>query len=509
MQSDKRVFLIILDGWGIGKHDSTDGIYNARTPFMDELWSKYPHTTLTTFGNAVGLPEGQMGNSEVGHMNIGAGRVVWQQLALINKRFEEGSAANEPAISELAEYCAGNNKPLHLMGLVSDGGVHSSMAHLVSLCRIFSEKGVDNIFIHAFTDGRDTDPRSGLEYIRSLESALTGTRARIASLIGRYYAMDRDNRWERIKKAYDLMVGGDGKPFSSAEEAVQYAYDNGITDEFIQASVIHGEDGKPLAVIQEDDAILCFNFRTDRGRQITKALTQEDFPDYGMRKLRLRYTTMTEYDATFRNVSVIFGTSDVNNTIGEVISNAGLKQLRSAETEKYPHVTFFFSGGRELPFPGEDRILVPSPKVATYDLMPEMSAPVLTEKMLEALKSRKYDFISLNFANSDMVGHTGVWEAILKAAETVDGCVRELAGTAVGEGYQMMLIADHGNSDEARNPDGTPNTAHSMNPVPCIILSEQVTSLTQKGGKLADVAPTILKMMGIPAPPEMNGTPLF
>lgn len=508
MQDQKRVFLMILDGWGIGKHDFTDGIYNARTPFVDSLFKSVPNTTLSTFGNAVGLPEGQMGNSEVGHMNIGAGRVVWQQLALINKKFEDGSAANEAVIQELADYCNAANKPLHLTGLVSDGGVHSSMEHLIALCKIFTEKNVARICIHAFTDGRDTDPKSGLGFIQTLEAAIAGTNAKVVSLIGRYYAMDRDHRWERIQLAYDLMVNGKGTRFPDATAAIRAAYEAGITDEFIQPAVLTNAQNEPLACIQEGDAVLCFNFRTDRGRQITQALTQTDFPDFGMKKLKLVYATMTEYDATYKGVKVLFHSTNVSNTLGEVLSRAGKTQLRSAETEKYPHVTFFFSGGREDPFEGEDRIMEPSPKVATYDLQPEMSALPLTEKILKAVNSDAYDFICLNFANTDMVGHTGVWEAIIKAAETVDACVQRLLEAATAKGYQMVIIADHGNSDEARNPDGSPNTAHSMNPVPCFIISNACTAIKAKG-KLADVAPTILKMMQMEIPAEMDGIPLF
>ncbi len=508
MQNRQRVFLMILDGWGIGKHDFTDGIYNAETPFIDSLYNSVPNTTLTTFGNAVGLPEGQMGNSEVGHMNIGAGRIVWQQLALINKKFEDGSAADLKAIQDIADYCNSNSKPLHLTGLVSDGGVHSSLEHLIALCRIFTEKKVEKIYIHAFTDGRDTDPKSGLNYLSRLNKEIKGSNAVIASVIGRYYAMDRDKRWERIRLAYDLMVNGVGSPFRDVTDAIKSSYQNEVTDEFIQPVFICDADNKPIATIKEGDAVLCFNFRTDRGRQITQALTQVDFPEYGMKKLKLEYATMTEYDTTYKGVRVLFQNSNVVNTLGEVLSNAGKTQLRSAETEKYPHVTFFFSGGREEPFTGEERIMEPSPKVATYDLQPEMSALPLTEKILNALASDKFDFICLNFANTDMVGHTGVWEAIIKAAETVDACVKKLYESAIANGYQIIIIADHGNSDEARNPDGSPNTAHSMNPVPCFITSEKCKAIPSKG-KLADVAPTILKMMEIKIPAEMDGQPLF
>ncbi len=508
MQAQQRAFLMILDGWGIGKHDFTDGIYNAKTPFFNELIQNYPNTTLTTFGHAVGLPEGQMGNSEVGHMNIGAGRVVWQQLALINKQFTDGTAANEPGINELAQYCLENDKPLHLIGLVSDGGVHSSMDHLIELCKIFTSKGVKTINIHAFTDGRDTDPKSGKGYLQTVEKAIEGTNARIVSVIGRYYAMDRDKRWERVKLAYDLMVNGVGQPFLSTEAAMDAAYNNNITDEFIHASVITESAHQALATIRENDAVLCFNFRTDRGRQITQVLTQMDMHEFNMHKLKLKYATMTEYDQTYKDVLVIFESKNVTETLGEVISKAGLKQLRSAETEKYPHVTFFFSGGREEVFEGEERIMEPSPKVATYDLQPEMSALPLTEKIYQAIDSEKFDFICLNFANTDMVGHTGVWEAIIKAAETVDSCVERLVKKAIEHHYQIIIIADHGNSDEARNPDGSPNTAHSMNPVPCIIISDKCKSLPNKG-ILADVAPSILKMMNLKQPEVMGGVSLF
>jgi 2,3-bisphosphoglycerate-independent phosphoglycerate mutase len=504
--NSNKVFLMILDGWGIGKSDFTDGIFNANTPFIDSLYEKAAHGRLTTFGNAVGLPEGQMGNSEVGHMNIGSGRVVWQQLALINKKFEDGSAANEMEITNLANYAIANNKPLHLIGLVSNGGVHSSMGHLVQLCHIFTQKGVANIYIHAFTDGRDTDPESGLGYLETLELAIEKTNARIVSIVGRYFAMDRDKRWGKTKKAYKLMVEGMGENFTSATDAMQANYAKGITDEFIEPCTINASEETK---IKDGDAVFCFNFRTDRGRQITQVLTQANNHEYGMRKLNLYYATMTEYDKTYQNVKVVFKSQNITETLGEVISKHGLKQLRSAETEKYPHVTFFFSGGREEPFDGEERIMESSPDVATYDLQAEMSALPLTEKILEAVTSDKYDFICLNFANTDMVGHTGVWEAIIKAAETVDDCARRIVEAGLKQGYQFVIIADHGNSDEAKNRDGTPNTAHSMNPVPCFILSNQFTEKQLKDGKLADVAPTILKMMGIEKPACMDGEVLF
>lgn len=508
MQPQRKAFLMILDGWGIGKKDDTDAIFNAHTPFTDALYNTVPNTTLTTFGNAVGLPEGQMGNSEVGHMNLGAGRVVWQQLALINKAFKDGSAAGMETIEKTANYCKTNNKPLHLAGLVSDGGVHSSMEHLIQLCKIFTTLGVEKIWVHAFTDGRDTDPQSGQVYIAELESAISGTNAAIATVIGRYYAMDRDHRWERTALAYHLMTEGKGTAFASAADAVKSSYAAGITDEFIKPAVITDAHGQPKGLIAEGDAVFCFNFRTDRGRQITQALTQTDFPEQSMKKMQLFYVTMTEYDASYSGVEIVFKNSNITNTLGEIISKQGLKQLRSAETEKYPHVTFFFSGGREQPFDGETRIMEPSPKVATYDLQPEMSALPLTEKILTEIEKNTHDFICLNFANTDMVGHTGVWPAIVKAAETVDGCVERIVKAGLAKGYQFVILADHGNADEARNPDGSPNTAHSMNPVPCFIISDDCKAM--KGpGKLADVAPTILKLMGIPQPAEMDGALLY
>ncbi|MES2618159.1 MAG: 2,3-bisphosphoglycerate-independent phosphoglycerate mutase [Bacteroidota bacterium] len=508
MQDQHKTFLMILDGWGIGKKDFTDGIFNANTPFIDSLYNTVPNTTLTTYGNAVGLPEGQMGNSEVGHMNLGAGRVVWQQLALINKVFEDGSASANESLIKAADYCITNDKPLHLIGLVSDGGVHSSMAHLISLCKIFTEKGVKQILVHAFMDGRDTDPQSGLQFITELEKALLSTKAKIASIIGRYYAMDRDHRWERTALAYQLMVNGVGEKYTSATDAIQKHYDAGITDEFMKPILLTNVNGIPNGIIAEGDAVFCFNFRTDRGRQISQALTQTDYADFGMKKMNIRYMTMTEYDASYTGVDVVFKTQNITLTLGEIISNNGMTQLRSAETEKYPHVTFFFSGGREQPFEGETRIMEPSPKVATYDLQPEMSALPLTEKILVAINEQAPDFVCLNFANTDMVGHTGVWEAIIKAAETVDGCAERIVKAGLEKGYQFIILADHGNADEARNADGSPNTAHSVNPVPCFIVSDKCKAMPQPG-KLADVAPTILKMMGITKPVEMDGIELF
>lgn len=503
--NSEKVFLMILDGWGIGKKDFTDGIFNANTPFIDSLYQKVPNTTLTTFGNAVGLPEGQMGNSEVGHMNIGAGRVVWQQLALINKKFEDGSAANEEEIVKLANYCIDNQKPLHLIGLVSDGGVHSSIEHLIQLCHIFTQKGVAHIYIHAFTDGRDTDPQSALKYLNYLESAIKNTNARVVSIIGRYFAMDRDKRWAKTKKAYKLMTEGEGDSFNSVTDAINASYKNGITDEFVEPCTVNATEATK---IKDGDAVFCFNFRTDRGRQITQVLTQQNNHEFGMQTKQLYYATMTEYDKTYQNVHVVFKSSDISETLGEVVSKHGKTQLRSAETEKYPHVTFFFSGGREEMFEGEGRLMEPSPQVSTYDLQPEMSALPLTDKILNVLETQSYDFICLNFANTDMVGHTGVWDAIIKAAETVDSCAQKIVEKGLSKGYQFIIIADHGNSDEAKNPDGTPNTAHSVNPVPCFIISEKCKAI-KHGGKLADVAPTILKMMDLPKPNVMDGNELF
>lgn len=506
MNSQHKVCLIILDGWGIGKHDFTDAIYHAHTPFMKELTQTQPYTTLTTFGEAVGLPEGQMGNSEVGHLNIGGGRVVWQQLALINKAFRDNEVVNLHGFKNIVNYCLENNKPVHLMGLVSNGGVHSNMEHLMYLCQLFYEQGLKKIYIHAITDGRDTDPKSALNFIKETEIKTKDFGAKVSTIIGRYYAMDRDNRWERVKKAYDLMTLGNGSNFSDSSEAILNSYNNGITDEFIEPiRLLDGDEG----LIKEHDAVLCFNFRTDRAREITKALTQEDFHEHGMHKLNLHYSTMTEYDQTFKHINVLFPTYDVVNSLGEYLSNNNKTQLRAAETEKYPHVTFFFSGGRELPYKNEHRIMEPSPKVATYDLQPEMSAIPLSEKVMDYMAKELPDFVCLNFANTDMVGHTGVWEAIVKAAETVDSCANKVVENGLKYGYQFVIIADHGNADEAKNSDGSPNTAHSTNPVPCIIISDKVQNKSLHEGKLADIAPTILKLMDLPIPTEMNGKALF
>jgi 2,3-bisphosphoglycerate-independent phosphoglycerate mutase len=495
--------LIILDGWGLGDGTASDAIAQAKTPFMDEISSKYPSATLLTSGENVGLPEGQMGNSEVGHLNIGAGRIVYQELTRINKSIREGDFFTNTTL--LAAMKKAKKSKLHLIGLVSEGGVHSSQAHLHALCDLAKNQGVENVFIHAFTDGRDCDPKSGLGCLKNLESHLNKSTGKIASVIGRYYSMDRDNRWERIKKAYDLLVFGNGEQFSSAVEAIEKHYENNITDEFINPSVII-EAGKPIAIISEGDVVICFNFRTDRPREITQALTQQDFPDFEMKKLHLDYFTMTNYDKTYKNVQVIFEKDNLNEPLGEVLSKAGKTQVRIAETEKYPHVTFFFNGGRETEFPGENRILVNSPKVATYDLLPEMSALEVKNRIIENMRKEKPNFICLNFANPDMVGHTGVFDAIVRAVETVDSCLKEVIECGRELGYEFLVIADHGNADFAVNPDGSPNTAHSLNPVPVVLVTQEKVKL--RSGILADVAPTILNRLGISQPKAMSGSTL-
>jgi 2,3-bisphosphoglycerate-independent phosphoglycerate mutase len=495
--------LIILDGWGLGDGTASDAIAQAKTPFMDEISEKYPSATLLTSGENVGLPEGQMGNSEVGHLNIGAGRIVYQELTRINKSIREGDFFTNTTL--LAAMKKAKKSKLHLIGLVSEGGVHSSQAHLHALCDLAKNQGVENVFIHAFTDGRDCDPKSGLGCLKNLESHLNKSTGKIASVIGRYYSMDRDNRWERIKKAYDLLVFGNGEQFSSAVEAIEKQYEKNITDEFINPSVII-EDGKPIATISEGDVVICFNFRTDRPREITQALTQQDFPDFEMKKLQLDYFTMTNYDKTYKNVQVIFKKDNLNEPLGEVLSKAGKTQVRIAETEKYPHVTFFFNGGRETEFPGENRILVNSPKVATYDLLPEMSALEVKNRIIENMRKEKPNFICLNFANPDMVGHTGVFDAIVRAVETVDSCLKEVIECGRELGYEFLVIADHGNADFAVNPDGSPNTAHSLNPVPVVLVTQE--KVTLRSGILADVAPTILNRLGISQPKVMTGSTL-
>ena len=504
----KRVILIIMDGWGLGKVASADAIQNANVPFTRSLYLKYPNTTLITCGEAVGLPDGQMGNSEVGHLNLGAGRVVYQELQRINVAVRDGSFARNETFLAAVRYAKNNNKPLHLLGLVSDGGVHSHINHLKAITDICKAEGLNNVFIHAFTDGRDCDPKSGLGFITELQKHLNHSVGKIATVSGRYYAMDRDKRWERVKLAYDALVKGVGQKATDAIAAVENSYSNNITDEFIKPTVILNEGQQPLALIKDGDVAICFNFRTDRCREITLVLTQTDFPEFDMQKLSLHYTTMTEYDATYKKVSVIFETDNLNNTLGEILEKNGLQQIRAAETEKYPHVTFFFSGGREKEFEGEKRIMAPSPKVATYDLQPEMSAFELTNLLLPEIENQTTGFICLNYANTDMVGHTGVWSAAIKAAETVDKCVKKVVTAALENGYTIFLTADHGNSDYMINEDGSPNTAHTLNPVPLFIIDKNWKG-TIKPGKLGDIAPTILTMMGLPVPKEMTGVILI
>lgn len=493
-----------MDGWGLGKVASADAIQNAKNPFTSSLYSLYPNSTLITCGEAVGLPEGQMGNSEVGHLNLGAGRVVYQELQRINVAVRDGSFAQNSVLLNAIRYAKDNQKPLHLLGLVSDGGVHSHINHLKAIVDVCKAEGLSEVLIHAFTDGRDCDPKSGLGFIKELQEHLNNSVGKIATVSGRYYAMDRDKRWERVKQAYDALVNGIGEKGTDAIQAIENSYSNNITDEFIKPTVIVDEGQNPLGKIKNDDVAICFNFRTDRCREITQVLTQSDFAEFGMYKLALHYTTMTEYDNTFKNVNVIFETDNLNNTLGQILEQQGLKQIRIAETEKYPHVSFFFSGGREVPFEGEKRIMIPSPKVATYDLQPEMSAYQVTEALLPEIKNKTADFICLNYANADMVGHTGIWQAAIKAVETVDKCVEQIVTTGLENGYAIFLTADHGNSDYMINEDGSPNTAHTLNPVPFFIIDKEWRGAI-KPGKLGDVAPTILTMMELPVPSEMTG----
>ncbi|MDG1742528.1 MAG: 2,3-bisphosphoglycerate-independent phosphoglycerate mutase [Crocinitomicaceae bacterium] len=497
-----NIGLIILDGWGIGNKSESDAIYHANTPYMDMLLSRYPNSTLSTSGEDVGLPDGQMGNSEVGHLNIGAGRIVYQELTRINKAVKDGDFFRNPVLQKAFETAKETNSSIHFMGLVSKGGVHSSQNHLYALCQMSEHYGIDNAFVHAFTDGRDCDPKSGLGFVQELEEHIAKTNVKIATLIGRYYAMDRDNRWERIKKAYHLMVHGHGTSFNTAIEAISASYEKEITDEFIDPCIID-KDG----TIKKGDVVICFNFRTDRPREISIALTQKDLYEFDMSKLDIRYFTMTNYDKTFKGVETIFEKDNLNMTLGEVLSNEKKTQVRIAETEKYPHVTFFFSGGRELEFKGERRLLVNSPKVATYDLQPEMSAPEVTDQIVNDIITKGPNFICLNFANPDMVGHTGDYKAIQKAVETVDLCLREVVETGTSKGYEFIIIADHGNADYAINSDGSPNTAHSLNPVPVIYVTDKKEARINSG-ILADVAPTVLSILNIEQPSEMTGSSL-
>lgn len=496
---NKKFGLIILDGWGLGDHGPSDAIFQAKTPFMDSLLTNYPNATLRTFGEDVGLPDGQMGNSEVGHLNIGAGRIVYQELTRINKSIRDGEFQQNPTILEAFKYAKTNHKKVHFIGLVSEGGVHSSQAHLHALLDMAQEFGLDNYFVHAITDGRDCDPKSGFNCLEKLEQHLAPQNGKIATLIGRYYAMDRDKRWERVAKAYHLMVNAEGQKAESASKALQTAYSEGLTDEFILPQLID-ENGK----ISDGDAVIFFNFRTDRPRELTTVLTQEAFHEHNMHPLDLHFCTMTNYDANFKNVKVIFDKDNLEMTLGEVVSKAGKTQVRIAETEKYPHVTFFFSGGREETFTGEERLLIASPKVATYDLQPEMSAHEVGAAITQHMQAVQPDFICLNFANPDMVGHTGVFSAIMKAVETVDQQLEKVVRCGQELGYEFLVIADHGNADYAINPDGSPNTAHSLNPVPVVLVTED-HSLDLENGILADVAPTILSRMGLEIPSEMNG----
>ncbi len=500
---NKKLALIILDGWGYGKNDKSNAIIAANTPFFDKLIASYPNSTLEASGMAVGLPEGQMGNSEVGHMNLGAGRVVYQELGRIHKAVEDGELVTNPVLKEAFEYAKKENKQVHFIGLVSDGGVHSHTKHLIGLCDAAKSYNLDKVFIHGFLDGRDTDPNSGITYISKIETYLANSPVKIASLIGRYYAMDRDNRWERVKQAYDVMVNAVGTKTSDLLSTIKEQYNQGITDEFMNPIVKVDSANQAVAVIQPDDVVICFNFRTDRGREITQALTQKAFPEFHMEPLNLKYITMTTYDETFKNVKVVFTKDDLSDTLGEVLERHGKTQVRIAETEKYPHVTFFFSGGREKEFVGERRLLVPSPKVATYDLQPEMSAKGIRDAICQDLDTNKPDFVCLNFANPDMVGHTGVFEAVVKAVETVDSCLQSVVECGLKNGYSFIIIADHGNADFMINEDGSPNTAHTTNLVPCILIDNDYKKIAN--GKLGDVAPTILKILNVPIPERMTG----
>ncbi|MBC8592505.1 2,3-bisphosphoglycerate-independent phosphoglycerate mutase [Oscillospiraceae bacterium N12] len=497
----KKALLMILDGWGIGDHGKDDVIFNTPTPYWDYLLATYPHSQLQASGENVGLPDGQMGNSEVGHLNIGAGRVVYQDLVKINRACADNSIMKNPEIVSAFTYAKENGKNIHFMGLTSDGGVHSSLDHLFKLCDISKEYGIANTFIHCFMDGRDTDPKSGKGFIEQLEAHCAQSAGKVASIIGRYYAMDRDKRWERVKEAYDLLVNGIGKKSADMVQAMQESYDEGVTDEFIKPIVNASVDG----TIKEGDVVIFFNYRNDRAKELTVVLTQQDMPEAGMHTIPgLQYYCMTPYDASFKGVHILFDKENVMNTLGEYIAAKGLNQLHIAETEKYAHVTFFFNGGRETPYENEDRILVPSPKVATYDLKPEMSAYEVKDKLVAAINENRYDFIVVNYANGDMVGHTGIYEAIEKAVTAVDACVKDTVEAAKAQGYEVIIIADHGNADHALNEDGTPNTAHSLNPVPCVYVTEN-SSAKVEDGRLADVAPTILKIMGLEMPAEMNG----
>ena len=508
MANVKKTMLMILDGWGIGDKSKGDVIYSTPTPFIDGLWNNYPHSELLTSGENVGLPDGQMGNSEVGHLNIGAGRVVYQDLVKINKAIRDKSLWSNPELIKAYDYAKANDKNVHLIGLIGPGGVHALSDHMIALAQIATEKGLEKVFVHGLTDGRDTDPRSGYGFVESDLKGLEKTNARFASLVGRYYGMDRDKNWERIKLAYDLLVEGEGKKSNDILKSIQESYDDGVTDEFIKPVVMVDEDGEPLATVQEGDVVICFNYRTDRLRQLTMVFTQEEHPEADMHTLPVEWYTMTNYNASFKGVHVLFDKDNVANTMGEVVANEGLKQIRIAETEKYAHVTFFFSGGREQEFDGEKRILIPSPKVPTYDMQPEMSAPKVKDAIVKELNDKSADFVCLNFANGDMVGHTGVYSAIEAAVKAVDSCVKEVVEAARANDYDVVIIADHGNADNALNEDGSENTAHSLNPVPCIWVTDQKDKKLNNG-ILADVAPTLLAIMGVDVPREMTGKVLI
>jgi len=504
---NKKVILMILDGWGKSPDPKVSAIDNANTQFIDSLYTKYGHASLRTDGLHVGLPEGQMGNSEVGHMNLGAGRIVYQDLAKINLAVTNDTLKDETVLKDALQYANKNNKAVHLLGLVSDGGVHSHLNHLYGLLDVIEDHGVEKTFIHAFTDGRDVDPKSGYGFISELETRLESSSTKLATITGRYYAMDRDNRWERVKIAYDALVNSEGEHSKNATKTIESNYEDGLTDEFLKPIIMTDYNNDPIAKIKDGDVVLFFNFRTDRGRELTEVLSQNDKHEYNMHKLNLHYVTMTNYDDNFKNVEVIFNKDNVTNTLGEVLETHGKTQLRMAETEKYPHVTFFFSGGREAPFKGEERILKNSPKVATYDLQPEMSAFELKDALVEELKKETLDFVCLNFANGDMVGHTGVMEAAIKACEAVDTCVEAVVTTALEHNYTTLLIADHGNCETMINPDGSPNTAHTTNPVPIILIDKELTSI--KDGVLGDIAPTILKLIGVEKPEVMTQSSLI